>query len=198
MSKARLVITAVIVEKRPVAEVVATYGVSRSWLYELLARYRAKGEAALEPRSRRPHTSPAATPPPTVELVLRLRKELLEAGHDAGAEPVPGLRLLARQQRWVRGRGPAQQVPSEPQVVAALHADPGGEERWVPERGVVPHPARRLPLAARDVRRQLGLGDLEPRVAVTDEHPLPGSRESATRAMPTPSHRAGTEPPKGP
>ena len=51
MSKARLVITAVVVENRPVAEVVADYGVSRSWVYELLARYRAEGEAAFEPRS---------------------------------------------------------------------------------------------------------------------------------------------------
>jgi transposase InsO family protein len=88
MSKARLVITAVTVEKRPVAEVVATYGVSRSWLYELLARYRDEGEAALEPRSRAPKTSPGATPPATVDLVLRLRKELLEAGHDAGADTI--------------------------------------------------------------------------------------------------------------
>jgi transposase InsO family protein len=86
MSKARLVITAITVEKRPVTEVVATYGVSRSWLYELLARYRAEGETAFEPRSRRPHTSPGATPPEIVELVLRLRKQLGEDGHDAGAD----------------------------------------------------------------------------------------------------------------
>jgi transposase InsO family protein len=86
MSKARLVITAVTVEKRPVPEVVATYGVSRSWLYELLARYRDEGEAALEPRSRRPKSSPGATPAETVELVLRLRKQLTEDGHDAGAD----------------------------------------------------------------------------------------------------------------
>lgn len=86
MSKARLVITAITIEKRPVAEVVATYGVSRSWLYELLARYRDEGENAFEPRSRAPKTSPGATPPATVEVVLRLRKQLLEAGHDAGAE----------------------------------------------------------------------------------------------------------------
>ena len=88
MSKARLVITAVTVENRPVAEVAATYGVSRSWLYELLARHRDEGEAAFEPRSRAPKASPGATPPATVELVLRLRKQLLEGGHDAGAETI--------------------------------------------------------------------------------------------------------------
>jgi transposase InsO family protein len=88
VSKARLVITAVTLEKRPVAEVAATYGVSRSWIYELLARYRDEGEAAFEPRSRAPKTSPSATPPETVELVLRLRKDLSESGHDAGAETI--------------------------------------------------------------------------------------------------------------
>src|ERR687889_1108897 len=88
MSKARLVITAIEVEGRGPAEVVAAYGVSRSWLYELLARYRAEGDAAFEPRSRRPHTSPRATPPDTVEQVLRLRKELSEAGLDAGADTI--------------------------------------------------------------------------------------------------------------
>src|SRR6478735_11462725 len=60
VSKARLVITAVTLEKRPVAEVAATYGVSRSWIYELLARYRDEGESAFEPRSKAPKTSPGA------------------------------------------------------------------------------------------------------------------------------------------
>ncbi len=48
MSLTRLLITAVVVEKRPVLDVAAHYGVSRSWLYELLARYRLEGEAAFE------------------------------------------------------------------------------------------------------------------------------------------------------
>ncbi|TDD30015.1 transposase [Kribbella turkmenica] len=88
MSKARLVITAITVEKRSVAEVVAEYGVARSWLYELLARYRTEGEAAFEPRSRRPKSSPRATPMETVELVLALRKRLAEQGLDAGADTI--------------------------------------------------------------------------------------------------------------
>lgn len=48
MSKTRLVITAVVVQNRPVAQVAAEYGVSRSWLYELLARYRQEGDAVFE------------------------------------------------------------------------------------------------------------------------------------------------------
>ncbi|KRA37961.1 MULTISPECIES: IS481 family transposase [unclassified Nocardioides] len=88
MSKARLVITAVTLENRPVAQVAADYNVARSWIYELLARYKTEGEAAFEPRSRRPHTSPGATDLATVELILVLRKELTQAGLDAGAETI--------------------------------------------------------------------------------------------------------------
>lgn len=88
MSKARLVITAVIVEKRAVGQVVAEYGVSRSWVYELLARYKSEGEAAFAPRSRAPRTSPSATPEQTVQLVLDLRKKLTEQGLDAGADTI--------------------------------------------------------------------------------------------------------------
>jgi hypothetical protein len=95
MSKARLVIAAIEVEGRSAADVVAAYGVSRSWLYELLARHRVEGDAAFELRSRRPHTTPKATPPQTVELVLRLRKQLSESGLDAGAETI-GWHLMHR------------------------------------------------------------------------------------------------------
>jgi hypothetical protein len=41
MSIARLVITAVTVEKRPVSEVAKSYGAARSWVYAVLARYQA-------------------------------------------------------------------------------------------------------------------------------------------------------------
>jgi transposase len=39
VSKARLVITALIIEKQSVAEVAARYGVHRSWVYRLKTRY---------------------------------------------------------------------------------------------------------------------------------------------------------------
>jgi transposase InsO family protein len=88
MSKARLVITAVTVEKRPVSEVARSYGVARSWIYALLARHRAEGEAAFEPRSRRPRTSPAAIPDSAAELIAVLRKELAGRGLDAGPDTI--------------------------------------------------------------------------------------------------------------
>ena len=88
MSKARLVITAVVVEGRPVREVSAAYGVARSWIYELLVRYRSEGEAAFEPRSRRPHSQPTATPAATVALIIRLRHQLVRQGLDAGSHTI--------------------------------------------------------------------------------------------------------------
>jgi transposase InsO family protein len=82
------VITAVVVEGRPVRDVAAAYGVSRSWVYELVARYRAEGESAFEPRSRRPRTSPGALPAATVELIVELRKNLEGQGLDAGPDTI--------------------------------------------------------------------------------------------------------------
>jgi transposase InsO family protein len=96
-SKVRLVITAITLENRTVAEVVADYGVSRSWVYELLARYRDEGDAAFEPRSRRPKTSPNATPAEVVDLVLQLRKDLTDRGLDAGPDTI-GWHLTHRHQ----------------------------------------------------------------------------------------------------
>jgi transposase InsO family protein len=88
MTSTRLLITAMVVENRPVREVAATYGVSRSWLYELLARYRREGDAVFEPRSRRPVSNPNATPLEVVDLIVRLRKELADQGLDAGPETI--------------------------------------------------------------------------------------------------------------
>ena len=87
-SKARLVITALFVDRQTPAEVAARYGVHRTLVYKLKARYEAEGETALEPRSRRPKTSPTAIAPEVVELIVRLRKELSEAGLDAGPETI--------------------------------------------------------------------------------------------------------------
>lgn len=88
MSRARLVITAVVIEGRKPAEVAASYGVARSWVYELVARYRREGDAAFEPRSRRPRTSPNALDPATVELIVSLRHDLARQGLDAGPHTI--------------------------------------------------------------------------------------------------------------
>src|SRR3954451_20085806 len=88
MSKARLVITAVLTEGQSVAEVATRYGVHRAWIYKLLARYREEGEAAFEPRSRRPKSSPSALPEAVVGLIIELRKELSQTGLDAGPHTI--------------------------------------------------------------------------------------------------------------
>jgi transposase len=88
MSKARVVIAAVVTEGRSQGEVARAYGVSQGWVSRLVARYRAEGEAAFEPRSRRPKTSPGAISEQTAELIVRLRKELAERGLDAGPHTI--------------------------------------------------------------------------------------------------------------
>ncbi len=88
MSKARLVITALFVEHQSPAEVAARYDVHRSWVYKLKARYEAEGDAAFEPRSRRPKTSPTAIDPAVVELIIGLRTRLTGKGLDAGPDTI--------------------------------------------------------------------------------------------------------------
>ena len=69
-------------------EVARAHGVSEGRVSKPIARYREEGEAAFEPRSRRPTTSPTATPASTVELIVRILKELADQGMDAGADTV--------------------------------------------------------------------------------------------------------------
>lgn len=88
MSKARLVITAVVLEGRTQADVARDYGVSKGWVSKLVARYRTEGESAFEPRSRRPKHSPNATAPAVVELIIGLRTQLITAGLDAGPDTI--------------------------------------------------------------------------------------------------------------
>jgi transposase len=85
MSLARLVVTAVKVEGRTKSEVARDYRVSRRWVHELVKRFDAEGKAGLQPRSRRPRTSPQRTPPAVEQEVVELRKALAEQGLDAGA-----------------------------------------------------------------------------------------------------------------
>ncbi|HEY7012090.1 MAG TPA: helix-turn-helix domain-containing protein [Streptosporangiaceae bacterium] len=88
MSKARLVITAVVVEGRTQGEVARAYGVSQGWVSRLVARYRAEGEAAFGLRSRRPKTSPTAIAASTAGLIIELRKDLAGQGLDAGPQTI--------------------------------------------------------------------------------------------------------------
>jgi transposase InsO family protein len=88
VSKAKVVITAVVHGGMSQAEAAATYQVSKGWVSKLLARYREEGETAFEPRSRRPKSSPTAIGDDTVEQIVRLRKELAGQGLDAGPHTI--------------------------------------------------------------------------------------------------------------
>jgi transposase InsO family protein len=88
MSKARLIITAVILEGRSQADVARDYQVSKGWVSKLVARYLAEGETAFQPRSRRPKSTPNQTPAPVIDLITQLRSQLTSAGHDAGPDTI--------------------------------------------------------------------------------------------------------------
>ena len=47
-----------------------------------------EGDAGLEPRSRRPHGSPNRTPVDIEEEIVKIRKDLAKAGHEAGAATI--------------------------------------------------------------------------------------------------------------
>jgi transposase InsO family protein len=97
--------------------------VSRDTFYRWRARFRAEGLAGMEPRSSAPRSSPRRTPAPVEDAVVALRKELDEAGLDAGAATI----------QWHLGRRGTKPVPS----VATIW-------RILVRRGfVVPQPQKR-------------------------------------------------------
>lgn len=111
MDVGRFVVEAHLREKRPVAELARSYGVHRSWVYELLKRYRLEGDAGLEPRSKRPRSSPTRISDLFEEEIVELRKELLDGGYDAGAATIQT--HLARRHET---------VPSVPTIWRVLRA----------------------------------------------------------------------------
>ena len=88
MSLARLVVTAVRIEGRTKAEVSRDYGVSPRWVYELCRRFDSEGETGLEPRSRRPRSSPQRIAEALEDEIVELRKALSDEGLDAGAHTI--------------------------------------------------------------------------------------------------------------
>src|SRR6266516_1493660 len=88
MGMARYVVDAVLLEGRSPREVARAHGISKTWIYELISRYRAGGYQALEPRSRRQHSCKHETSGELVQAIVALRAELEGQGHDAGAETI--------------------------------------------------------------------------------------------------------------
>jgi transposase InsO family protein len=84
MSKHRVAVLKVVTAQLSVAAAAAQCGISRQHLHRLLARYREGGLDDLEPRSRRPHTSPHGISGPVRDRITALRRELTAFGLDAG------------------------------------------------------------------------------------------------------------------
>ena len=98
MGMARYVVDAVVLEGRSVRDVARAHGLSKTWIYELIGRYRAGGYEALEPRSRRPHSCPHETPESSSMRSCGCERELAEAGHDCGPATIRYHLLAAGQQ----------------------------------------------------------------------------------------------------
>ena len=84
----QMVVDAVVLEGRSLRDVARTYGVSKSWVAELVKRYREGGEAALAPRSQRPRSNPRQMSLDLEDRVVALRKELVDLGTGAGAQTI--------------------------------------------------------------------------------------------------------------
>jgi transposase len=84
MSKYRVTVLKVVSAQLSVTAAAAQCGVSRGHLHRLLRRYRDAGIDGLEPRSRRPRTSPGRTPDALRDRITALRVELVAGGLDAG------------------------------------------------------------------------------------------------------------------
>lgn len=88
MDLARFIVDAVVLEKRSCREVARCHGVSKSWVAALVARFNAGGYEAIAPRSK---TALKIANRSSLELedrVVRLRKELIDQGLDAGAQTI--------------------------------------------------------------------------------------------------------------
>ncbi len=88
MGLGRYVVDAVLLEGQSPGDLARRHGISRSWVYRLLTRYREGGYPALEPGSRRPHSCSHQVDPETQATILRLRQGLIDAGLDAGAQTI--------------------------------------------------------------------------------------------------------------
>ena len=88
MQLARFLIEAVVLGKQSPNRLVREHPISRSWFYELLARYRRDGPAALERRSHRPAGCPHQINQAVVDTILELRAELSAAGLDCGPQTI--------------------------------------------------------------------------------------------------------------
>ncbi len=110
-----------------VTDLCAEYGISRKTAYKWIDRYIRRGPMGLEDRSRRPRSTPSATPEPIVDALIALRHRHPTWG------PKKLLAYLAR-------RHPTWKLPGR-SVTAALLKRRGLIRRRTPRR-VIGHPGK--------------------------------------------------------
>src|SRR6266508_1764238 len=111
MSKHRVAVLKVVSAQLSVTAAASESGISRGHLHRLLRRYRDDGLEAVEPRSRRPRTSPGRTPDAVRDRIIALRIELTAQGLDASPATIA----------WHLGRERLA-VPSPSTIRRILHA----------------------------------------------------------------------------
>src|SRR5712692_8502793 len=84
----RYIVDAVVLEHRSPAQLARDHDISKRWIFKLLRRFKEGGYASLEPRSRRPKSCSHQVEVKVQKLIVKLRRELTEAGHDAGPETI--------------------------------------------------------------------------------------------------------------
>lgn len=88
MVLAQMVVDSVVLEGRSVRATALRYGVSKSWVAELVKRFGEGGAEALVPRSKAPRSNPRSVSTAFEDLIVMTRKELENLGADAGAETI--------------------------------------------------------------------------------------------------------------
>lgn len=87
-SKSQVIVLSVLHDDLTPTQAALRFGMSRRHIHRLLARYKAGGLDALEPRSRRPKSNPRALKQELRDEIIRLRTDLSEQGLDAGAASI--------------------------------------------------------------------------------------------------------------
>ncbi len=88
MDLGRYLVDAVVLEGRSYREVAAAHGVSKSLVAKLVKRFREGGYDAIVPRPRVANRIANRTPDDVEDRIVELRKQLTDAGFDAGAETI--------------------------------------------------------------------------------------------------------------
>lgn len=87
-SQSQVIVLSILHDGLTPTQAALRFGVGRTWIYQLLARYKTGGLEALEPRSRRPQSNSRSLGNQVRSQIITLRKALLAQGLDAGAASI--------------------------------------------------------------------------------------------------------------